>query len=112
MYVWIIRQVMVRSFGQLGNGDPEPALKAFARGARVVFPGQHSWEIHNVAVAGPPWNMRVFIRARPRRCTRWTGLRQPVVSVRVRWGKLSEDRIFIDTQRVAQLDEMLAEAPT
>jgi ketosteroid isomerase-like protein len=136
MRTWLVGYLVRRGFRRLGAGDTGPLLALFGAGARLVVPGAHSWsldttdrgeiaawfrrfsvlrpqiEVTDVAVAGPPWNMRVFTRGIDRidlpdgrvYRNRWCQF------VRLAWGRVcGEDRIYFDTQRVAELDRMLAE---
>jgi len=102
--------------------------------ARFFFPGRHSFaadlsqpaeirawferfvalgphvEISDVIVSGPPWSMRVGVRFAD-------GITLPDGShyanegmqyLRLSWGRVRLDRIFLDTQAVADLDRLLA----
>lgn len=136
MYAWVVARVLRNGFRKLSSGDPAPVLNAFAPGARWVFPGEHSWALDStdhdeiaawfhrfaaqkfqivvtdIIVKGPPWNTRVCSRGSDRielpngRAyeNQWCQF------ARLSWGKLREDRIYVDTQRVATLDRWLAEA--
>jgi ketosteroid isomerase-like protein len=135
MYSWIVGRVLRSVFRKMSAGDAHAAVRAFTRDARFVFPGRHSFaadlrgkpdierwferfvalgprfEIHDVVVSGPPWNMRVATRFTDR-------LRMPdgdgeyrndgMQYLRMRWGRVTEDRIYVDTQLVAELDTRLA----
>jgi ketosteroid isomerase-like protein len=107
----------------LAAGDPEPAVSAFAPDGRFVFPGDHAFaadchgrdaigawfrrfarlrprfEVVDVVAAGPPWNMRVTIRFRDRIGDDYQN--EGVQFVRMRWGRIVLDRVYIDTQAVA-----------
>ena len=82
----IVGRVFRSLIGKLNAGDPRPIVRMFADDARFVFPGDSSWggehvgkaeigawferfaslgphfTIHDVTVAGPPWNMRAGVR--------------------------------------------------
>ena len=136
MRTWLVGYLVRRAFRRLGAGDTAPVLSLFGSGAHLVVDGAHSWaldttdrreiaawfhrfaalrpqiKVTDVAVAGPPWNMRVFTRGIDRielpdgrvYDNRWCQF------VRLAWGKVhGEDHIYFDTQRVAELDQMLAE---
>src|SRR3954454_465716 len=86
MYSWIVGRVIRRLFARLSAGDASAVLGAFTPDAHFVFPGDSSFaldtrdhaeieawfrrfvalrpafEIHDVLVAGPPWNMRAAVR--------------------------------------------------
>lgn len=137
MYSWIVGRIVRGVFAQLSKGNPDAALRKFAPDARFVFAGDSSFgvdltdreeierwfarfaalgpqfEIHDVIVSGPPWNMRV--------ATRFTDhlpmpdgdgtLHNPGMQyLRMRWGRVKEDRIYIDTQLGAEFDARLARA--
>jgi ketosteroid isomerase-like protein len=136
MYAWLVARVVRNGFRKLSSGDPAPVLNAFAPGAHWVFPGEHLWALDctdqaeiaawfqrfadrkfqivltDIIVKGPPWNTRVCSRGSDRLElpggrtyeNRWCQF------ARLSWGRLHEDRIYVDTQRVAALDRWLAEA--
>src|SRR5207302_10437441 len=82
----IVRFRVARAYAALAAGDARPAVKAFAKDGRFLFPGDHviaadclgttaitAWferfarlhphfELLDVIVGGPPWNMRCMIR--------------------------------------------------
>jgi ketosteroid isomerase-like protein len=134
MYSWVVGRVIRRLFAQLSAGDAGPVLRAFTPDARFVFPGNSSFaadtrdrgeieawfrrfvalgptfEIHDVLVSGPPWNMRAAVRFTDR-------FPLPDGSeyenhgmqyLRLSWGRVTEDRLHVDTARVAELDALLA----
>jgi ketosteroid isomerase-like protein len=136
MRTLLVGYLVRRAFRRLGVNDSDPVLALFGARARLVVPGAHSWaldttdrdqieewfrrfaalrpqiEVTDVAVAGPPWNMRVFTRGSDSidmpdgrvYSNQWCQF------VRLAWGKVrGEDHIYFDTQRVAELDQMLAE---
>lgn len=105
----------------------------FAQDAHFFFPGRHSFaadlrdpgqirawferfvalgphfEIADVIVSGPPWNMRVGVRFADHfdlpNGTRYEN--EGMQYLRLRWGRIKLDRIFLDTQAVAAIDPML-----
>jgi ketosteroid isomerase-like protein len=134
VYSWLVGLLVRRVFAHLSEGNPRPALRMFAPDARFIFHGDSSFgadltdkaeieawfarfaafspsfEIHDVLVSGPPWNMRV--------ATRFTDhlpmpdgdgvLHNPGMQyLRMRWGRVKEDRIYIDTQLVAEFDRRI-----
>jgi ketosteroid isomerase-like protein len=133
MYSWIVHQALRRLEKQLIAGEVDKLMAAFAEDAHLVFPGDNSFagdhrgkraikawaerfvslkpsfDIHESAVAGPPWNMRIFFRFSDRIVApdgfeyRNTGQE----FIRMRWGKVVEQRVALDTQRVAELDRHL-----
>src|SRR5215210_7392554 len=128
MYSWLVGRLVRSVFAELSKGNADAALRMFAPDARFVFAGDSSFaadlsdraeierwfarfaalrprfEIHDVVVSGPPWNMRV--------ATRFTDhlpmpdgdgtLDNPGMQyLRMRWGRVKEDRVYVDTQLVA-----------
>jgi ketosteroid isomerase-like protein len=128
MYSWIVKQVVRTGFAHLDRGDWPFVVRLFARDGTFAFPGEHDlagefhgrpaiqgwfarafsmfafhFEIHDVTAAGLPWNLRA--------CTRFTVTvtahdgtafaNHGVQYLRLRWGRVQEDRIFEDTQVAA-----------
>lgn len=133
MYAWFVGFVVRRGFRKLNDGDPSGALNMFAPDARFVFPGRHSFaadlndpdrigawferfvalgphfEIADVLVSGPPWNMRVGVRFADRISLPNGGHyeNEGMQYLQLRWGRVRLDRIFLDTQAVADADPLL-----
>jgi ketosteroid isomerase-like protein len=136
MYSWIVGRVVQFLVGRLNAADVGTIMRTFSEDAHLVFPGtssfagdhhgkpaieawlnrflalRPSFRAHDVAVAGPPWNMRV--------CFRFTD-RIPIPDggeyenegmeyLRIRWGRTLEQRVYLDTEKVADLDARLAAA--
>jgi ketosteroid isomerase-like protein len=129
MYAMIVERIVRNGFRQLSSGHPAAVLKLFAEDAELRFPGQHAlgghwrgrvaitawferllhtlpgirFDIHDVHVRGMPWNTRVL--------TRFTDTvpmtdGPPVVNhgvqyLKLRWGRITEDVLYLDTQVVA-----------
>jgi ketosteroid isomerase-like protein len=136
MYSWIVKKALGRLEKQLGAGEVDKLMAAYADDAVMVFPGDHSWggeyrgkaairawldrfvAVHptfvlgDAAVAGPPWNMRIFFRFTDRIVApdgfeyRNAGMEY----VHMRFGKIVEHRVHLDTQKVAELDTHLSQA--
>ncbi len=68
--------------------------------------------VHEVVVKGPPWNTRVCTRGEVRMelATGGVYVNQWCQFVHLSWGRIQEDRIYLDTQLVAALDAMLTPA--
>lgn len=130
MYAWIVERIVRGGFAELNRGRPEPVLAKFAPDARLRFPGRHAlaadvrgraavaewfarllkvfpgirFELHDVHVRGLPWNTRVL--------TRFTDTvpmpdggsitNHGVQYLRLRWGRVVEDVLYLDTQTVAE----------
>ena len=136
MISWIVGRVFRHLIGRLNDGDAGPVVRLFARDARFVFPGDSSFggeyvgrseiaawferfvalgphfTIHDVTTAGPPWNMRAAGRFSDRipvpGGTDYAN--DGVICLRMRWGRVVEDRTYLDTRKVAALDAQLAGA--
>jgi ketosteroid isomerase-like protein len=135
MYSWIVRQALRRLETQLNAGEVDKLMAAFAEDAHLVFPGDNSFagdhrgkraikawlerfvslkpsfEVHDVAAAGPPWNMRIHFRFSDRIVAPdgFEYRNQGAEWMRMRWGKVIEQRVALDTQKVAELDSHLRE---
>lgn len=143
MYGWLIKKVAQRAFARLGEGDPALARALLADDARFRFPGRHPFAadvrskedisrwlgrfahfrprfvIHDVVASGPPWNLRAAIS--------WTDsigdpadspyVNEGVCLMRMRWGQVVEERVYVDTQAVADFfgtetaEEFFADMP-
>jgi ketosteroid isomerase-like protein len=132
MYGWLVSRLVRRSFEHLSAGDPTAVLAIFGSGTRLVFPGRNSWAIdstdraeieawfrrlaalglqftvRDVMVKGPPWNTRVCTRGIDQTGTpSGPYTNQWVQCVRLTWGKVTEDVIYLDTQKLAAFEAAL-----
>ena len=143
MYGWLVKKVAQQTFARLAEGDPALATSLLADDVRFRFPGRHpfaadhrskedisQWlsrfahfrphcQIHDVVASGPPWNIRAAIS--------WTDtigdpdddpyVNEGVCLMRLRWGQVVEERVYLDTQAVADFfgtespDEFFADMP-
>lgn len=136
MYRWLVSRKVHAGFDSLGQGDPEPVLKLFRDGSHFLFPGDHSWSldttdrsavvrwfgrfaalhpqftVHDVLVKGPPWKTVVAVHGEDRveLSDGYVYRNEWAQRLRLSWGRLQEDRLYVDTQRVAELDAHLAPA--
>jgi ketosteroid isomerase-like protein len=134
MYSWIVGKVLRRQIAALTEGDAAALLGSFAADAHLVFPGSSSFggdhkgkeavgawierfaalhpsfTIHDVGVAGPPWNMRIFFRFSDRIPIPGGGeyANEGMEYMRIRWGKIREQRVYLDTEKVTAFDAQLA----
>src|SRR4051812_2900353 len=135
MYAGIVERLIRRTFAEMSRGNWRAAVRMFADDAHFRFPGDHAFageyhdkaqisdwfertfggplrieiELHDLAVRGAPWNMRV--------CTRFTAhVTCPDGAVfhndgmqyaRIRWGKVVTDFLYEDTQLVAEYEKHL-----
>jgi ketosteroid isomerase-like protein len=135
MLSWIAFRIIRPAIDRLNAGDIRPLLRMFRKDAVLRFPGESSWgreyrgraEIEGflrrfadtglhldpveMVVKGPPWNMTacVFFTDHLTTAQGETPYRnRGVLYIKLRWGKVVEQWDFLDTQRVAALDEWLA----
>ena len=139
MYSWIVKRVLEVLLGRLNAGDIRPLLWTYAPDAHLVFPGKSSFAgdhrgkreieawlrrfaglgptfvLHDVAVAGPPWSMRVLFRFSDRIPIPDGGeyANEGMEYLRMRWGRIAEQFVYLDTEAVAEFDARLlgASAP-
>jgi ketosteroid isomerase-like protein len=140
MVSWFVRRVVERGYRQLNAFDLDGLTSAFARDAVFEFHGDapfggerhgpagvRAWfeqvarefgrvhlTVQDVAVSGPPWNMRVIIRF----TERYHLITDDVLEnhgfqyLRLRWGKVTEDRILVDLAIVRAALELINGART
>jgi ketosteroid isomerase-like protein len=127
-----------RDAAKLNEGDLEPLLSRYADDAVLVFPeGDHRWagehrgkvaierfltdfaaaglrgELADLAVAGPPWALRMMVRFDDR-ATSPDGAElysnRVMMHIQTRWGKIvRHEDFFADTARIAEFDRRLGE---
>jgi ketosteroid isomerase-like protein len=136
MYSWIVGRALRMLFNRLQAGDVRFIMRTYAPDARLVFPGDSSFAgdhrgkdeieawierfaglgprfvIHDVAVAGPPWHMRVLFRFTDHIPIPGGGQYQNegMELIRIHWGKVREQFVYVDTQKVAEFDAQLEPA--
>lgn len=117
---WYVR----RQVGRFLAGDVEGTARQFDERARFVFPGRNSfggtyrgreaitgwlrrfvalkpeYDIHDVLVAGPPWNLRIAYRLSDRIGEHYSN--EGMVYMRFRGLKCVEESVHIDTERVSE----------
>jgi ketosteroid isomerase-like protein len=132
----MIKRVVAFLYEQVSQGKLRLALLGLAGDARFVFPGTSSFggelrgkpaieawmrrfaslhpqfTVHDAAVAGPPWNMRVFMRFSDRMVAangyvyENTGMEYLVI----RRGLIREIHVHLDTEKVTAFDAQLGTA--
>jgi ketosteroid isomerase-like protein len=136
MYRWLVSRKVHAGFASLGQGDPTPILKLFRDGSHFLFPGDHSWAldttdrsvvaawfsrfaalhpkftVHDVLVKGPPWKTLVAVHGEDRvdLPDGYVYRNEWAQRLRLSWGRVEEDRLYVDTQRVAAFDAHLKPA--
>jgi ketosteroid isomerase-like protein len=134
VYAAALKALLRWQAGRLMEGDVDAFLQFYADDATIEFPGDNSWgpvyrgkdeirgflerflrvglrgEIHEVLVSGPPWDTTV--------CVHFTDhARAPdgelvyendaMIVLKSRWGKVVRERVYEDTEKVAELDRWL-----
>jgi hypothetical protein len=138
MYSWIIRRLLAFMYGKVSKGELRLALLGIAKDARLVFPGNSSFggeqrgkpaieawmrrfaslhpefTVHDAVAAGPPWNMRLFMRFSDRIVAPngYVYENEGMEYIAVRWGLIRELRVHLDTEKVTALDAQLSAADT
>jgi ketosteroid isomerase-like protein len=129
VYRWLTGRIVRRRFAEMSRGQFVAVLRLFAEDAHFHYNGRHelgadlhnkaqiaawfdrAWklfdivfDVHDVVVAGPPWNMRVATRftARVRAPDGKMFVNPGMQYARIRRGKVTEDRVYPDTQLVAE----------
>lgn len=140
MYHAIVRRKARTAFRQLSEGNAEPVIASFAADGVFAFAGDHalSGELHGpeevrewferafrllpglqfepiaVIAAGPPWN--TVVTSRLKVSATLAGGRayhnEALQLLRLRWGKVIEDRIYEDTQKLAAALDYVAQHGT
>jgi ketosteroid isomerase-like protein len=133
MYSWVVRRVIAFLYGKVSRGELRLPVLGLAKDARLVFPGSSSFggeqrgkdsieawmhrfaslhpdfTVHDVAVAGLPWNMRIFMRFTDRIVAPdgYVYENEGAEYIVLRRGLIRELRVHLDTERVTALDAHL-----
>ena len=128
MYAWIVRRIAARALSRLSAGNPDVMTSLIAGEAHFRFPGRHpfatetrskdeinrwlrrfahfrpQFEIHDVIAAGWPWDIRASVHftdriGDPEDTNPYVN--EGVSLIRLRWGRLAQEHVFLDTQAVA-----------
>lgn len=136
MYSWIITRILTMLYGMVSRGDLRLALRGLADDAVLVFPGDSSFggehrgkpaiaawmrrfaslhpefRVHDASAAGPPWDMRVFMRFSDRIVAPngYVYENEGMEYIVIKRGLIRELRVHLDTNKVAALDAQLATA--
>lgn len=137
MWSWLIERVLGLLYTQVSQGKLRLALLGLAGDARLVFPGHSSFggehrgkaeierwmrrfaslhpefTVHDAAAAGPPWNMRVYMRFSDRIMAPdgYVYENAGMEFIRIRNGLIREIRVHLDTEKVTALDRHLPDVP-
>ncbi len=133
MYSWIVGRVVGLLYGKVSQRDLRLPLLGLAKDARLLFPGNssfggehrgkaaiESWmrrfaslrpefTVHDVGVAGPPWNLRVFMCFSDRIIAPdgYVYENEGMEHIAIRYGLIREIRVHLDTEKVMALDAHL-----
>jgi ketosteroid isomerase-like protein len=135
MVSWIVGRVVENGYGKQNRGDFEGLTKMFAEDGVFEFEGDtpfggerrgrgaiREWfeqvardfgrltvTVEDLAVGGPPWNMRVIVRFSDRYdlISGETLSNHGFQFARLVWGKVKEDRILVDLGVVQQALDLI-----
>ncbi len=133
MYSWLITRLLKMLYGQVSRGELRLALLGLAGDAVLLFPGDSSFsgehrgkpaieawmrrfaslhaefQVHDASAAGPPWNMRVFMRFSDRIVAPngYVYENEGMEYIVIKRGLIHEIRVHLDTEKVAALDAHL-----
>jgi ketosteroid isomerase-like protein len=123
MYRWAVAQVLRSVYRRAFAGDDRLMMMATAADVRFTFPGSspfaasltgrealRAWlarfialgptfEIRDVAVSGPPWNMIAAVRFHDGLGPDYEN--DGVEWLRFRWGKVTSIEVFLDTEKIS-----------
>jgi ketosteroid isomerase-like protein len=120
---WLMLKAFAWMTSKFAEGDCDLVLKLMSDDVRFIFPGTSSfaadstgkeeierwlrrfvamhprYEILDVMVSGPPWNTRLGVRVRDRIGDDYSN--EAMHYLRMRWGKVCYDQVFVDTEAVS-----------
>ena len=124
-----VRKMVYRGYEQLNRRQLDAVMACYADDVYFRFPGSHElaietrsneeirrwferlfrrvpslrFDVDDVVVAGPPWDMRLCTRyrARTESATGTFALYEGMQYARLRWGKVTCEEFFPDTQSFA-----------
>jgi ketosteroid isomerase-like protein len=133
MYSWIITRVMSFIYAKVSAGDLRLPLLGLAKDACLVFPGNSSFggehrgkpaieawmrrfaslrpefTVHDAAVGGLPWDMRIFMRFGDRIVAPngYVYENEGMEYIAIRRGLIREILVYLDTEKVTTFDAEL-----
>jgi ketosteroid isomerase-like protein len=132
VYRWTVGQILRLVYRRTFAGQDGLMMMATAADVTFSFPGSSSFaanlvgreslrewlarftalrprfEIRDVAVSGPPWNMTVAVRFHDAIGADYEN--EGVEWLRMRWGRVRSLEVFLDTERVSSWEGRLAGA--
>ena len=133
-YAATFSAMLKRMVPRLMAGDIDTFVRFYADDAVIEFPGENSWgpeyrgreeirgfferflrvglqgEVREIAVIGPPWRTTVFVHFTDHARAPDGELvyeNKAVIRLESRWGKIVRERVYEDTERVAEFDRWL-----
>jgi ketosteroid isomerase-like protein len=136
MYSWTITRILKMLYGQVSRGELRLALLGLAGDAVLIFPGASSFggehrgkpaiaawmrrfaslhpefRVYDASAAGPPWDMRVFMRFRDRMVAPngYVYENEGMEYIVIKRGLIREIRVHLDTEKVTAFDAQLVTA--
>jgi ketosteroid isomerase-like protein len=131
MYRWTVGQFLRLVYRRAFAGQDDLMMKATAPDVTFRFPGSSSFaaslvgrealrewlnrfttleprfEIRDVVVSGPPWNMTAAVRFEDAIGSDYHN--EGVEWLRIRWGKVRSLEVFLDTERISSWEARHAE---
>lgn len=133
MYSWIVTRVASFIYMKVSTGDLRLPVLGLADDARLVFPGDSSFggehrgkpaieawmrrfaslhpefTVHDAAVGGLPWNMRIFMRFTDRIVAPngYVYDNAGMEYIAIRGGLIREILVYLDTEKVTAFDAQL-----
>jgi ketosteroid isomerase-like protein len=131
MYRWVVAKMARWAIQSAVTGEVGPATRMMADDVAFTFPGSSSFAastrtkpemvawverfaalkpeyvVRDVIVTGPPWNTRVAVRLSDRIGDDYNN--EGMQYLRMRWGKLISEEVFLDTEKVAEFDRRQSE---
>lgn len=122
MYRWIVARVISLIYRRTFAGQTDLMMRSTAKDVTFHFPGtstfsadlvgrdqlqawltrfsslRPTFEVRDVTVSGPPWNMSVAVRFRDSIGEDYEN--EGVEWVRIRWGLVRSLEVFLDTERI------------
>ena len=134
LYAQAFELMLRRNVRLLMDGNVDALAGFYADDAELHFPGDNSWgpvyrgkdeiraflerflrvgirgEVHEVLVKGPPWDTTVVVHFSDRARAPTGELvyeNDAVIQLKARWGKIVYERVYEDTEKVAEFDRWL-----
>ncbi|HWB65389.1 MAG TPA: nuclear transport factor 2 family protein [Mycobacteriales bacterium] len=122
MYAWLVGKAVRFLYRQVVTGRARLATALATDDVEFIFPGENSFagryrgkpelrawirrfsslhpqfDIHDVVVSGPPWNMRVALRFTDSIGDDYRN--EGMEYVRLRWGRLTDVQVFLNTETI------------